>query len=95
MQSGSTTKTLTGCTVSSTGPVTVDITDAFNTGAYSSTGTPFYLNLGGLINPRTTLTTGSFTISTTDSSGNAIESISSGVTTKMNTINPFTVTVTP
>ena len=59
------------------------ITDAFSSGAYSSTGTPFYLEFEGLLNPRNLDTSSSFKIQTTDSSGTVIEETSAGVTVTM------------
>jgi hypothetical protein len=83
------TSSLTGCTVSTTNPYTITITDAFYSAAYSTTGTPFLLTFEGLRNPRTTATTSSFQISTTDTSGSPIESITQGVTVRMTSFNDF------
>lgn len=71
------------------------VLDAFSSSSYSSTGTPFYINLGGFKNPKTLATTSTFTITTKDASGVSLETITTGVTTQM-TSNPeltsFTVT---
>jgi hypothetical protein len=77
---GVTTSSLSTCSMSSSNPITLSITNAFPSG-YSAINTPFSLEFDGLVNPRTLATTGSFTVATTDSSGYAIESVNTGVVT--------------
>jgi hypothetical protein len=57
------------------------------TSAYSTTTTPFTVNIGGLRNPRTTATTSTFQVATYDSSGYKIAEKTTGITTAM-TITP-------
>lgn len=70
----------TGMTTTATSPPAVKITDAFTGSSYAA-GTAFYISCSGLRNPRTTAVTSSFSIYTTDSSGYAIESGTTGITT--------------
>lgn len=72
------TTSLSTCTMTSKSPISLTITNAFPNG-YSTINTPFNLEFDGLTNPRTMATTGSFTVATSDSSGNAIESVNNGV----------------
>jgi hypothetical protein len=64
-------------------PTKIKITDAFTNSAYTTINVPFYIACDGFKNPRTTRVTSSFALSTYDSSGNAIEAISTGVTVQM------------
>lgn len=64
--------------------------------AYSNTGTAFTVTCSGLTNPRSTATTSSGSIYTTDSSGYAIESATTGITTTMTSTPSMTsFSVTP
>ena len=93
---GSATTSPTGCNLISASPPYLNITGGFTSAAYTTTGTPFYVKLGGLVNPRTTALTDSFYVATTDSSFNAIEALSTGITVQMTSTPNITIfTVTP
>lgn len=87
--------TSTSMSTTATSPVTIKITDAFSSSAYTSTGTAFTIACDGFRNPRTTAITSTATIYTYDSALCGIESKTTGITTQMTiigTISTFTVT---
>ncbi len=58
----------------------MSVNDAFSNSGYNDVGTPFDINLGGFINPRTMDETDTFVITTKDGNGNELETIETGVT---------------
>lgn len=60
--------------------VQIEITDAFLTSAYTAIDTAFTVTCSDFLNPRTTAETSSASVWTYDASGDALETLSTGIT---------------
>jgi hypothetical protein len=79
------TTSLNDCTIDASSPPQVSIPSAFST-AYSGNGADgVVVQIGPIINPRSTAPSDSLTVSLKDASGYDIETIDSGVTAQMDT----------
>ena len=68
---------------------TITVSSGFSTGNVAG-GTSISFSIAGILNPVSTATTSSFSITTYDSTGNQIDTKTSGITVVMTSVNQFT-----